>query len=318
MLRPTISLLLVSGGGAFWAAPREALPRAGRARSTHRRAVAPLACHIAAPHSHPAPNARVAFGRLSQRLQRLRRRRMAQPLCVAPLADENIADADDNKTTVELLTCASADGVMWAGVGLSPEQLGVWLSRELGEDAAEIVARCEAEMLSLKKGATHRRLRRLWRGGRFILHDCSLRDLAERGARVRPVRTFTRELSVLVRRAPKLEPSRDESAAIREYIAAHSGLDLGPLTHNSRCEYHDDLCESCAMPGRSWRDGHLTSTAAARPPTRSRLSSRCSIGSNRIFRTTAPCATRAAPRPTSSAWCARRRASASSMRSARR
>ena len=169
---------------------------------------------------------------------------MAQPLCVAPLADGNIetaADArPDNKTAVELLTCASADGVVWAGVGLSPEQLGVWLSRELDEDAAEIAARCEAEVLSLKKGASHRRLRRLWRGGRLILHDCSLRDLAERGARVRPVRTFTRELSVLVRRAPKLEPSRDESAAIREYIAAHSGLELGPLTYNSRCAHHND------------------------------------------------------------------------------
>ena len=137
-------------------------------------------------------------------------------------------------------------GYIQRAIGLSPEQLGVWLSRELGEDAAEIVARCEAEMLSLKKGATHRRLRRLWRGGRLILHDCSLRDLAERGARVRPVRTFTRELSVLVRRAPKLEPSRDERAAIREYIAAHSGLDLGPLTHNSRYEYHDDHCVSPA------------------------------------------------------------------------
>ena len=57
---------------------------------------------------------------------------------------------------------------------------------------------------------------------------------------MRPVRTFTRELSVLVRRAPKLEPSRDERAAIREYVAAHSGLDLGPLTYNSRCAHHND------------------------------------------------------------------------------
>jgi hypothetical protein len=179
----------------------------------------------------------VPLGGLSRRLRSLREEGEMQP-----------SGSKSGTSAVEMFVYRDVrrgvrdeSGGEWAAVGVNRSMAAVWLRYELrrcneedsdaagsaaneSEALAVIAAQLCAEQLMIGDRSTHRRIERLWRSRRLLLHGHRLADLAPsgrmhasslvvadpaRGARL-AARNFRRELMAYLRRVRHLRRPRGE------------------------------------------------------------------------------------------------------------